>query len=245
MRLAYDEAMASGSTFISLLPQLTTKTSWEKFYMPIFSFIHAMRLGILNVNNSASPAAYANGSFMLIHVKTYKKLGGHEQVKLLINDDTRLARIAKSKDIKLKLLGNRGLYETEMYNTLRSAWFGWTRNTYSSIYEGASLLATIAMVVGLAIIPWLLFVICTAYAFILGGPWAALAAFWSVPVLFSQAAAALIYKAFNFNPVWSLLYFPAAIFALCILINCQLKAIIRSDIIWHGVRYPAPKKFEQ
>lgn len=236
IEMAIAAALEHNSDFLSLLPQLATKTLWERFYLPVFSFVHSMRLRILDVNNPDSSAAYANGSFMLIKRDVYTQLGGHQAVKNVINDDTRLAKLAKCQNISLRLLGTRNMYKTSMYPSFRSAWFGWTRNTYSSMGEGISLYRFIPAVFMLGILPWTVFLLL-----VLSAQPAHNMAIWTSPLLLSHLLAAVVYHGYNFRSWWSIIYFPSAVFALAVLLNSLWKSLRKADVIWHGIRYNPSK----
>lgn len=240
--LAY--ALAEESPFISILPELSTYSRWEKFYLPVFSFVHAMRLGILQVNNKQSCSAYANGAFMLLKKESYKALGGHEAVKSVINDDTRLANIAKQKNIKIRLVGSRNLIKTQMYSTPSSSWSGWVRNSYSTQYEGTDLLTSSLCLLYIALLPWLVMGALALLA-LYDIEKSNLLLIWIVPLLASHLYAALVFKSLQFSTPWSLLYFFSSMYAFAILVRSTIKLWFKKSICWHGVVYDAPKKHDK
>ncbi len=80
-----------------------------------------MRLRIGEVNREGSPAAYANGAFMLVRRSMYEALGGHARVREQLNDDIALAHLAKAEGYCLRIAGNADLVHTGMYGSARQA----------------------------------------------------------------------------------------------------------------------------
>src|SRR6185295_4535540 len=66
LSIAAREAAARGADLLSILPRMEAPTLWERCYLPICCMVFMMRLRIGQVNDAASPAAYANGAFLLI-----------------------------------------------------------------------------------------------------------------------------------------------------------------------------------
>ena len=80
------------------------------------------------VNDPRSPAAAANGQYLLIRRDAYEAIGGHAAVRGEVLEDVALARRAKDAGIRLFFAPDEGLVRVRMYTTFRAMWEGWTKN---------------------------------------------------------------------------------------------------------------------
>ncbi len=71
------------------------------------------------VTDPHSPAAAANGQYILVRREIYERSGGHEAVKSAILEDVELARRIKSQGGKLLFLPGAQWVRTRMYQDLR------------------------------------------------------------------------------------------------------------------------------
>jgi hypothetical protein len=112
------------------------------------------------VSDPHSPAAAANGQYLLVRKDIYELVGGHEAVKGEILEDVELARRIKSQGGKLLFLPGARWVRTRMYQSFSAMWRGWTKNLYL-LYAGnlAKMLAAVASLWILDLLPVLAFVV--------------------------------------------------------------------------------------
>jgi glycosyltransferase involved in cell wall biosynthesis len=138
-------ARSEEADLLSLSPGQRTPTWWEKAVIPLV-YVHLARLyRFEDVSDPQSPAAAANGQYVLIRRDAYERVGGHEAVRGEILEDVELARRVKAAGGKLLFLPGAAWVQTRMYLTFTEMWRGWTKNLYLLYGESvAKMLRTLA-----------------------------------------------------------------------------------------------------
>ena len=166
-----ERAEREGADLLSLSPGQVTPTAWEKAVIPLV-YAHLARLyRFEEVSDPASPAAAANGQYLLIRRDAYERAGGHEAVRGAILEDVELARHVKSTGGRLLFLPGADWVRTRMYRSFAEMWHGWTKNLYL-LYSGNArrMLATVAELWLLDLCPTLAFIgLAVAWALGAGG----------------------------------------------------------------------------
>ncbi len=155
MQRAEDE----GADLLSISPGQETSTWWEKSVIPMVFVKLAKLFRFEDVSDPKSPAAAANGQYLLVHSEIYRRSGGHEAVKAEILEDVELARRIKLLGGKLLFLPGARWVRTRMYRTFGEMWRGWTKNLFL-LYQGntGKMLRTVASLWFLDLLPELAFV---------------------------------------------------------------------------------------
>jgi len=123
-------AQQEGADLLSLSPGQLTPTWWEKAVIPLV-FVNLARLyRFEDVSNPKSPAAAANGQYLLIRRATYERVGGHAAVRNQVLEDVELAKRVKAAGGKVLFLPGAEWVRTRMYRTFREMWRGWTKNLF-------------------------------------------------------------------------------------------------------------------
>ena len=92
---------------VSYSPGQEMHTWWERAVIP-FVFCRLSQLySFAAVNDPESPAAAANGQYLLIQRSAYDKIGGHAAVREEVLEDVALARLAKSAGIAFAFRARR------------------------------------------------------------------------------------------------------------------------------------------
>ena len=92
LRRAEDEHV----DLLSVSPGQQTPTWWEKSVIPYVFVKLASLFSFEDVSDPHSPAAAANGQYLLVRKDVYERCGGHEAVKSEILEDVELARRIKA-----------------------------------------------------------------------------------------------------------------------------------------------------
>jgi glycosyltransferase involved in cell wall biosynthesis len=161
---------------LSVSPGQETPTWWEKSVIPLVYVKLASLFDFEEVSDPASPAAAANGQYLLVRREAYERSGGHEAVKSEILEDVELARRIKARGGKLLFLPGAQWVRTRMYYSFREMRQGWRKNLY--LLYGGSLSKMLTAVASL----WLLDVF-PVVAFVAACLWVALARAGSVAPL--------------------------------------------------------------
>jgi glycosyltransferase involved in cell wall biosynthesis len=123
-------AQETGAALISFSPEQITESWYEKALIPFVYSRLAKHFSYQDVNNPASPAAAANGQFLMIERDAYNSIGGHASVASDVLEDVALARRAKAAGFRLWFGAGQGIVRVRMYRSFRAMWQGWRKNLY-------------------------------------------------------------------------------------------------------------------
>jgi len=155
-----ERAEREGVDLLSLSPGQTTRTVWENAVIPLIYTQLARLYRFEDVSDPASPAAAANGQYVLIRREVYDRVGGHEAVRGAILEDVELARRVKSTGGRLLFLPGGAWVSTRMYASLAEMWHGWTKNLYLLYGRNVTrMLVTLAELWLLDLVPALAFIV--------------------------------------------------------------------------------------
>src|SRR5512146_526554 len=122
------EAERHQAAMLSYSPGQEVKGFWEKAVMPVV-FAELTRVyRTQDVNDSASPAAAANGQYLLISREAYDAIGGHAAVSHTLLEDVALAQAVKRRGRRLRFRFGGDAVHTRMYRTWPDLRDGWTKN---------------------------------------------------------------------------------------------------------------------
>jgi chlorobactene glucosyltransferase len=125
-----ERAERERADLLSVSPGQETPTWWEKSVIPLI-YVELSRLfRFEDVSDPQSPAAAANGQYLLVRREIYERSGGHEAVKAEILEDVELARRIKSLGGRLIFLPGARWVRTRMYHSFGNMWRGWSKNLY-------------------------------------------------------------------------------------------------------------------
>jgi chlorobactene glucosyltransferase len=149
-----ERAESERADLLSVSPGQETPTWWEKSVIPLIYVKLSRLFRFEEVSDPKSPAAAANGQYLLIRREIYERSGGHEAVKAEILEDVELARRVKSLGGKLIFLPGTRWVRTRMYHSLGDMWRGWSKNLYL-LYSGnlPRMLASVASLWLLDVLP--------------------------------------------------------------------------------------------
>jgi chlorobactene glucosyltransferase len=234
-------AEGARADLLSISPGQRTLTWWEKSVIPLVYMRLAKLYRFEDVSNPDSPAAAANGQYMLIRREAYVRAGGHEAVRGQILDDVELARRVKTVGGRLLFLPGAEWVETRMYRTFRAMWQGWTKNLFL-LYGGRfdQIAGTLAEVAFLDVLVPLLFLVLCA-VFVLGRGQAGLALAAAVLFVFlveRQGSYSTKLGLLGFEPTLANFLFPGAVLLSLLLINSTLAYRFKRGVEWKGRRYP-------
>ncbi|MGH9435194.1 MAG: glycosyltransferase, partial [Terriglobia bacterium] len=128
--LLLERAESSGAAMLSISPAQRMETWWEKAVIPLVYIQLARLFRFEEVNDPRSPAAAANGQYILIRRGVYDSIGGFEAVRSEVLEDVELARRVKSTGAKILFLPGADWVETRMYRAFGEMWRGWTKNLF-------------------------------------------------------------------------------------------------------------------
>jgi glycosyltransferase involved in cell wall biosynthesis len=122
------EAKQHGAALLSYSPDQIVETFWEKAVMPVVFAELAAHYRPSQVSDPNSPAAAANGQYILIRRDVYDAIGGHAAVAGELLEDLALARKLKQAGHKLFFRYGGDAVRTRMYRGFTQLRDGWTRS---------------------------------------------------------------------------------------------------------------------
>jgi len=123
-----EEAKRHDAAMLSYSPQQIVKTFSEKAVMPVIFAELAASYRPSEVSDPNSPAAAANGQYILITRAAYDAVGGHAAIAGSLLEDVALARAVKRSGRKIFFRYGSDAVQTRMYRSFSQLREGWTKN---------------------------------------------------------------------------------------------------------------------
>lgn len=128
MARAVAEAKQHGAALLSYSPEQEVHGFWERAVMPIIFADLAATYRPALVSDPRSPAAAANGQYILIRREAYDAIGGHTAVSNSLLEDVALAKGVKASGRKIFFRFGGDAVRTRMYRSFAQLREGWTKN---------------------------------------------------------------------------------------------------------------------
>jgi len=201
----------------------------QRAVMPVIFAELAAKYKPREVSDPNSPAAAANGQYLLITREAYGAVGGHAAIANCLLEDVELARAVKRSGRRIRFRFGGDAVRTRMYRNFAQLVEGWTKNL-ALLFQASVRLALMRLLEFLAIVCGLAFVA-------LSGSDARLA----VP---AAIAVALIYLNFIRRIVKAHAGAVSSALAICglpifsyLLLRSQLYYKWRRSVTWKGRQY--------
>jgi GT2 family glycosyltransferase len=178
-----EDAQRHGAALLSYSPEQIVKGFWEKAIMPVIFAELAASYRPSHVSDPNSPAAAANGQYILITREAYDAVGGHAAVAGNLLEDVALARAVKQSGRKIFFRYAADAVQARMYRSFAQLREGWTKNL-------ALLFPAPARLAALRAIEFVLITASTAVAIL-----AALRGSWQ-PAILAGTLAVIMYGLF-------------------------------------------------
>jgi glycosyltransferase involved in cell wall biosynthesis len=125
---ALEEAGQRRAAMLSYSPEQEVHGFWENAVMPVIFAELAATYRPSLVSDPKSPAAAANGQYILITREAYDAVGGHAAVSGSLLEDVALAKAVKASDRKIFFRFGGDAVRTRMYRSFTQLREGWTKN---------------------------------------------------------------------------------------------------------------------
>jgi cellulose synthase/poly-beta-1,6-N-acetylglucosamine synthase-like glycosyltransferase len=221
-------AEGHGAALVTFSPAQVTRTWWEKALIPFIYTRLAGRFSYDEVNDPASPAAAANGQYLMIRREAYDAVGGHGSVAGEILEDVALAERVKASGFRLWFESGAGVVQVRMYRTFRAMWEGWKKNLYLLMGSSPGALRRELA----TIVPWI-----PGLLLISGIFWHVLALV-GLALLLGRHAAYAATLARNQFPVSLLLYYVPGVVLYAAVLVASWRSHAHGRVTWKGREYP-------
>ena len=125
---ALAEARARRVALLSYSPRQQVRGFWQRAVMPVIFAELASTYRPREVSNPVSPAAAANGQYLLVSHRAYDAVGGHAAVARTLLEDVALARLLKQSGRRIFFRYGGDRVQTRMYRSFPQLVEGWTKN---------------------------------------------------------------------------------------------------------------------
>ncbi len=125
---AVAEARERCVDMLSYSPEQELRGFWERAVMPVIFAELTATYRPSQVSDPLSPAAAANGQYILISRQAYDAVGGHAAVAADLLEDVALARAVKSSGRRILFRYGGDAVRTRMYRSFSQLRDGWTKN---------------------------------------------------------------------------------------------------------------------
>jgi len=125
---ALTEAPKNNADLLSYSPEQIAVTFWEMATLPVVFAELARQYPHSKVSDPNSPAAAANGQYILVKCSAYEAVGGHAAIAGEILEDVALARAVKASGRKIHFRYAADAVRTRMYRDYAQLRDGWTKN---------------------------------------------------------------------------------------------------------------------
>jgi glycosyltransferase involved in cell wall biosynthesis len=122
------EAQRHRAVMLSYSPEQIVETFPEKAIMPVIFAELAASFRPAQVSDPKSPAAAANGQYILIDREAYDAVGGYAAIAGSLLEDVALARAVKASGRKIFFRYGGDAVRTRMYRDFKQIREGWTKN---------------------------------------------------------------------------------------------------------------------
>ena len=168
------------------------------------------------------------GAFNLVRAETYRRIGGHEPIRLRPDDDMKLAKLVKKNGGTQDFVNGADRVRVEWYHGVPEAIRGLRKNGFAGIdYRYSLVLLTTVTQLLFFIWPYLAVFVTHGWTRVAYGVTVAL-------ILLLMAGAAREQRA----PVWVGILVPvASVLFIAVVWNAMLYAVIHRGIEWRGTHY--------
>jgi len=220
-------AQEQGAALVSFSPEQVTKTWYEKALIPFIYLRLAKRFSYEKVNDPKSPAAAANGQFLMIRRDVYDAIGGHSSVAGEVLEDIALAMRVKAAGHRISFGSGKDIVRVRMYRSFQAMWQGWKKNLYR-LMGGTPWAVVREMESNLPWIPFLLLVLGLKYPFLL---------FLGVLLLLARQTSYGLDLARNQYPFPFIFYYVPAVALYIAVLWASYRSHVNGRIEWKGREY--------
>jgi glycosyltransferase involved in cell wall biosynthesis len=220
-------AQEHNAALVSFSPEQVTETWYEKALIPYIYLRLAKRFSYERVNDPNSPAAAANGQFLLMRRDVYDAIGGHSSVAGEVLEDVALAMRVKAAGHRIWFGSGKGIVRVRMYRSFPAMWQGWKKNLYR-LMGGTPWAVIREMESNLPWIPLLLIAAGLKYPFLL---------FLGVLLLIARQTSYGLDLARNQYPFSFIFYYMPAVVLYIAVLWASYRSHVNGRIQWKGREY--------
>ncbi len=225
---ALEIAVEAEADVVSFSPEQETESWWERAMIPFVLMRLAERFRYRQINDPQSPAAAANGQYILIKREVYQAIGGHRAICTEVVEDVVLAYRAKSAGHRIYFGPGTGIVWARMYSTFGAMWEGWVKNLYPLMGGSPKSIAWEIFTV-FPLIPFAMIALGVLH-------WIFLAA--GLTLLAGRHIRYAVALRSNQKDYRGIQYYVPAVFMYCAALIASWRRYSKGSVTWKGREYP-------
>jgi len=136
-------------------PRVISPTVPLAIFVTTFAYFFLQYSRPWRARDPRSSAHVGIGAFNLLRAELYRRIGGHERIRLRPDDDMMLGKLAKLAGGRQELVDAGGAIQVEWYSSVRDAINGLMKNAFTGVrYSIPFLLFSTVMLITLNLVPF-------------------------------------------------------------------------------------------
>lgn len=228
LKKAMNYALANKLDHLTVLPEITSRSSLFKSQVNTFAMMLEMRLRPWKVSDSSSKASIGIGAFNLVKRTAYEKAGTHTSISLRPDDDLKLGELVKKAGLRQDVVYGEGEISLQWYTSVREFVNGLMKNTFSvANYNPFTAIGGAVISFVILVLPIPLFLLLGRVGFLM-----------AAIVLMCQILL-MVFKKGIHGKWWHALMIPVAgAVMVFIIVKSTFKTLHQGGIYWRNSFYP-------
>ncbi len=131
----------SGSDLVSGFPRQETVTFLECLMLPLIHFVLLSYLPLAGMRARGAPGfAVGCGQFLMVRRDSYRKSGGHSEIRATLHDGLRLPHLFRRRGLRTDIADLTHLATCRMYHSASEVWRGLSKNATEGMAAPARIL---------------------------------------------------------------------------------------------------------
>jgi glycosyltransferase involved in cell wall biosynthesis len=157
--------LRSRSDLVSGFPRQETETALEWLLLPLIHFVLLSYLPLAGMRTFSAPGFAAGcGQFLMVRRDSYRKSGGHAQIRTTMHDGLLLPQLFRRHGLRTDIADLTHLATCRMYHNAVEVWRGLAKNATEGMAAPARILPFTLLLFCGQILPLLLLVLPIAYS---------------------------------------------------------------------------------
>lgn len=226
----------SGADLLTVWPTQRAVSAAERLVVPLVDFAIFAYLPLVAVHYLPFAAfAAANGQCMAWRREAYGRVGGHEAVKGTVLEDVKMARLAKSKGLRLRMAQGNKLLRCRMYHNWDEVRDGFAKNLLAGHGDSLAFLGLSTLFHWMVFLgPWLWLMLGWIPLAQPGWPW------WPLGLLAAGMGLRAMIAVASGQRAEDALQMPASVLLMTIIAAQAARWRFRGGPQWKGRSLPKP-----
>lgn len=134
LEFSLQQALAQKADLVTGFPRFWAPSFWGRLISPNVYFIFLGFLPFYLTSRLKNPIlSMGLGSYLFFKKEAYRKIGGHESVREILNEDMALPKKIKTAGLKLFITDPSRFIRCKMYENFNGIWEGYSKSLYKAL----------------------------------------------------------------------------------------------------------------